>query len=159
MKCCILALWILVMPGLVYAQSPGPSLAMRVALYLPNRVLDLTDLVRARLRVGPGLAISARATRPASAFAGAYGALYAGLPGPRGRKLPRLPIGLESQAGAQVSYADLAPDFGVGPDYGSTEFGVGVQLFLLGADVGADPGELFDFVVGFFGFDPKEDDF
>jgi len=130
-----------------------------ILMYIPNRVLDAFDMVRARLRLGPGFAVGARATDYADAFIGAYATVYAGLPGARGRKLPRLPVGLESKSGAEVSVVDATVEGGVGPHYGKTEIGVSFQLALIGADVGFDPMEIVDFVVGFAGFDPQDDDY
>ena len=69
--------------------APEQSLARRVALFLPNRVFDVLDIVRLRVRVGPGIAAGARATRPVSVFVGAYTSWFVGLRGPRGE--PRLP--------------------------------------------------------------------
>jgi len=130
-----------------------------VVWYVPNRVLDVLDVVRARIRLGPGFAFGARATEYADVFLGTYASVYVGLPGPRGRTLPRLPAGLESKSGAEVSVADVTLEGGMGPDYGMTECGVGLQAFLVGFDVGVDPLEILDLVVGIFTFDPMDDDF
>jgi hypothetical protein len=115
--------------------------------------------VRVRARVGPGIGVGVRATEWADAFAGVYAAGYAGLPGPRNRALPKLPLGIELQAGVEVSKADLATGlFLFDPDYGETEFGVDLHVLLVGAAVGFDPGELADFFVGFGMKDIKDDD-
>ena len=76
--------------------ADGPGIVHRVVAYVPNRVLDVFDLVRLRVRVGPGFAIGIRATEAADVFAGSYLSVYAGLPGPRSRRLPRLPLGLDT---------------------------------------------------------------
>jgi hypothetical protein len=140
------------------AAEPESRPLRRVATYVPSRLLDLLDVVRLRVRVGPGTAFGARATEAADVFVGAYTSVYVGLPGPRGRMLPRLPAGIESRSGAEVSAADLSTGAGLGPDYSSTECGIGVQLGLFGADAGIDPIELIDFVVGLFGVDLRADD-
>ena len=138
----------------------GPvGVGWTILMYIPNRVLDLFDMVRARLRLGPGIAIGARATEYADVFVGTYATVYIGLPGPRGRTLPRLPVGLESKSGAEVSIADVTLEAGLGPDYGMTEIGFGFQLFLIGLDVGIDPFEIGDFAAGLLTFDPMDDDF
>lgn len=134
------------------------SLGAKLLLYIPNRVLDLLDMVRIRLRVGPGLALDLRATEAADLFVGTYGSVYAGLPGPRMRRMPVLPVGLESRTGVEVSVADVSTGLGVGPDYSPTEIGAGVQLLIVGADVGFDPMEIVDFIGGFFLWDPRRDD-
>jgi hypothetical protein len=141
------------------AQGAGPSLVHRIALYVPNRVFDVLDLVRLRARVGLGTAVGVRATEAADFFIGSYAAVYAGLPGPRGRRIPRLPVGLESLSGVEVSAADLSSGFGAGPDYTATEFGLGFQAYLVGLDIGVDPMEAVDLVLGLLLLDLRDDDF
>lgn len=130
----------------------------KIIMYLPNRVLDLFDVVRLRVRVGPGIAVDARATEVASAFVGSYATVYAGLPGPRNRRLPKLPLGFESRTGVQASVADATVSGGIGPDYGPTEIGIGVQAFIVGVDAGIEPLEFVDLLSGFFFIDLKGDD-
>jgi len=90
----------------------------KIVMYIPNRVLDVFDIVRFRVRVGPGVAVDARATKVASAFVGSYASVYVGLPGPRNRPFPKLPIGFESRNGVQASVVDATVSGGVDPDYG-----------------------------------------
>lgn len=127
--------------------------------YIPNRVLDVLDIVRARVRLGPGVAFGARATELADVFLGTYATIYVGLPGPRGRVFPRLPAGFESKSGAEASVADVTVEGGIGPDYGEFECGAGLQLLIVGFDVGVDPFEILDLAVGLLTFDPASDDF
>jgi len=142
----------------VGADDDERSLFLGVLLYLPNRALDLIDIVRLRGRVGPGVAAGFRVTRAASMYAGSYASVYAGLPGPRSRKTPKSPIGLESLNGASLSVLDLTSGLAVGPEYTSTEVGVSVQALLVGADVGFDPIEILDFLAGFLTIDIRDDD-
>ena len=134
------------------------SLLHKVAMYVPNRVLDLFDIVRLRVRVGPGFAADVRATKAVSAFVGSYASVYAGLPGPRNRRLPKLPVGFESKSGVQASVADATVSGGVDPDYGPAEVGVGAQVAIVGLDVGLEPLEFLDFLAGIFFIDLREDD-
>ena len=129
-----------------------------ILFYLPNRVFDLLDVVRARARVGPGVAVSARATKPVSVTAGFYASLFAGLPGPRGRAKIPWPVGMENYAGADVSVIGISTE-GFGPNYGVGEVGAGVQAGLFGIDVGIDPVEILDLVLGFVFIDFMDDDF
>jgi hypothetical protein len=136
-----------------------------ILLYLPNRAFDLLDPVRARVRVGPGLAVQARVTEAGAVFFGGYTSAFVGAPGPRGKaKLP-WPIGVDSRAGVQVSVVeqtsdkDVARGEGMGPHYAPLEIGAGAQLVILGFDVGVAPGELLDFVLGFGFLDLVEDDY
>jgi hypothetical protein len=129
-----------------------------ILLYLPNRLFDLLDVVRARVRVGPGLALDLRATEFADLYLGAYTSVFVGLPGPRGEPEINWPFGIESLAGVEVSVADASTGVGTDPGYGSFEFGIGVQAFLVGFDVGVDPWEALDFVAGLVTLDPGSDD-
>ena len=135
------------------------SVMHSVLMYLPNRVFDLIDIFRARVRVGPGIAAGFRVTEMAQLNVGAYGTIYAGLPGPRQRVFPKLPMGLEAYTGIAVSVLDASVGGGVGPDYSPTEVGVGVQLGIVGADAGFDPVELVDFFAGLALIDIRDDDF
>lgn len=129
-----------------------------ILFYLPNRIFDLMDVVRARARVGPGVAVSARATRPVSVTAGFYASVFAGIPGPRGEAKIPWPVGMENYAGADVSVADAGTD-AFAPYYGPAEVGAGLQAGLLGFDFGLEPLEALDLVLGFLFIDMRDDDF
>ncbi len=139
-------------------QSASGDVAWRVAAYLPNRLFDLCDVVRLHARVGTGFAAGARVTRYVPAFIGDYGALWVGLPGPRGRaKLP-LPVGTESQGGVEAGPA-LAGSGSHAPVYGVGEVGAGGMVYIVGVDVGVDLYEVADFLAGFALVDFARDDF
>ncbi len=140
------------------SEDNGPGVLHRFVFYAPNRILDVVDVFRLRARLGPGIAVGARATKAASGFIGTYAGVYAGLPGPRMRRIPRLPAGLESYNGVQVSVADVATGAGMGPGYSPTEFGAGAQLMIVGFDIGLDPYEILDFATGLVMIDLREDD-
>ncbi len=140
------------------AESDGPGVLHRVVMYVPSRVFDVLDIVRLRARLGPGIAVGVRATELADAYIGSYAALYVGLPGPRGRRVPRLPIGFENNHGVEVSVADASSGFGFGPGYTATEFGAGFQAAILGIDLGIDPFEIVDLAAGLVLLDPRGDD-
>lgn len=139
-------------------DQDGHSFIVGTLLYIPNRVLDIFDIFRLRIRVGPGVAIGARATKVAQGYAGTYASVYAGLPGPRLRSFPKSPIGLESNNGASLSVVDATVGGGIGPDYSPTEFGAGFQLAIIGVDFGIDPLEIVDFATGILTIDIREDD-
>ncbi len=138
--------------------NEGHGLVLGALLYVPNRVFDLLDIFRFRVRVGPGAAVSARVTSAVSLYLGSYATLFAGLPGPRLDPSVPLPVGLESHNGATVSVVDATADGGVGPDYSSTEVGLGAQILIVGFDFGIDPLEIIDFVTGILTIDIREDD-
>ena len=135
------------------------SLAHKILCYLPNRILDVTDLFRARVRVGPGVAVDARATKFVRVGLGSYLSLYVGLPGPRQRPMPRSPIGFEAYSGASLSVAEASFKTGFEPGYSPSEVGAGVHLGIVGLDIGVDPLEAVDLLTGLVGIDIIGDDF
>ncbi len=147
-------------PGTTPAPAKVEPEKHPVLMYLPNRIFDILDLARARVRVGPGFTVQARATQVLDVVLGAHATVFAGLPGPRGRPRVNLPIGLETFAGAELSVVgDTTDDGWSKPYYGPLEVGAGFQAAIIGVDVGIDPLEIFDFVAGILFFDPKGDDY
>ncbi len=116
------------------------------------------DVVRARARIGPGIGAGVRATKPISVNAGFYASVFAGIPGPRGRPKIPWPVGMENYAGADVSVMGVSTE-GFGPGYGPAEVGAGVHAGLLGIDVGVEPLEVLDLLLGFVFIDIRDDDF
>ena len=135
--------------------SIGEKLAHGVATYVPNRILDLLDIVRLRVRFGSGTASSFRLTRPVSATAGRYSTLYLGLYGPRGEKMVPSPVGFESY---DWDDAPRAERYSPEPYYGLGEVGAGFQIPGPGLDVGVEPFEALDFLAGFLLLDLVGDD-
>lgn len=140
------------------SDDDGHSFLVGALLYIPNRVLDVFDIFRFRARVGPGFSAGIRATKVASAYVGTYATVYGGLPGPRLRQFPKLPVGLESHSGVTASIADATVDGGIGPDYSSSEFGVSLHLGIIGFDIGVDPVEAADLVTGVATIDIRDDE-
>jgi len=136
-----------------------PSLGTRLLWYAPNRVMDLLDIFRLRLRVGPGLAANVRMTDYGAFYVGRYDAIFAGLPGPRGSHRLRLPVGMESLRGVVMAGVDATDDTRHGPEYGPAEINVGVQMLFVGAEAGVEVSEIGDFFAGLFLFDPRGDDY
>jgi hypothetical protein len=139
-------------------RGSASDISWKVVSYLPNRVFDLCDVVRLRARFGTGFAAGARVTRYVPFFVGDYGAVWVGLPGPRGRPSLPLPIGTEHQAGVEVGPM-AAGNQKHAPLYGKGEIGAGGMLYLVGADVGVDPYEVVDFLAGFALIDFAHDDY
>jgi len=128
-----------------------------IVLYLPNRVFDLVDILRFRVRVGPGFSGGVRVTEAADLFAGAHATAYVGLRGARGEAEIPWPAGLETAAGAELSIADASggTDRYVDP----LEIGLEGQLALIGLYAGIETFEIVDLVAGFFFVDLGDDDF
>ena len=139
--------------------SLRPSWGKRILCYAPNRVLDFVDMFRARLRLGPGLAVNLRMTDYGAFYYGKYNTVYVGLPGPRAPHRMRLPVGKESLNGIVLAGVDATDDTPHGPEYGAAEADVGVQLLVVGAEVGVDAVEFIDFLAGLVFLDPRDDDF
>jgi len=135
------------------------SIGHRLLFYIPNRLFDVFDIVRARARLAPGMAINARVTQLAALTFGGYAGVFAGLPGPRGMPRIPLPFGVEQYSGLQVSVAGTDSKSRVTPNYGKTEVGAGFQLLLVGIDLGVDPLEVLDLAAGFLLIDLTGDDF
>ena len=135
------------------------SIGEVILFYLPNRVFDLLDLIRLRVRVGPGIAVSARATEGVDVGLGSYASIFAGLPGPRSSVRVPLPVGLESYSGIALGPGKAQIENDYLPGYSTTEFGASVQALLVGLDVGVDPFEAVDLLAGFFLVDLRGDDF
>lgn len=137
--------------GSAKASSKNRSLLVSGLLYIPNRVLDILDIFRVDVGVGPSVGAVARVTK--------YGQVGARLMMPvsarvglRGRKVPVF-IEHTSEMGVGPLYLDSAQR-----EVTPLEVGAGVDLILFGAYVGISIDSIFDALTGFVGFDISEDD-
>lgn len=141
------------------AKEPK-GIGHRLLLWIPNRVFDVLDLVRFRVRVGPGVSVDARVTELVDVSLGAHATVFVGLHGPRNEPQVPWPVGFETLATAEVSVAQKGTDEGrFGPQYGPLETGAGFQAGIIGLDIGVEPYDALDLLAGIFLFDPKGDDF
>jgi hypothetical protein len=138
--------------------TEAPGFWTKALWYIPNRVLDVLDLVRLRAGVGPGIEAGLRVTDAATLYGGESRTVWVGLPG------ERPPGGLPRFAGASqkdglvllgVDASDVQPD---PPRYEPSEIGVQLHLGVAGVEAGIVPSELIDLVYGFFGADVSGDD-
>lgn len=139
------------------------SILIDIALFLPNRIFDVLDIVKAKVRLGPGVDIGLQITKPVSFYLGSHTSVYLGLPGPREERFIPIPFGADSVAGASLSVLDatVKNDTTRGKDTerkSQTEISAETQLILVGAEIGLDPLELLDALAGFIFIDIKEDD-
>jgi len=127
-----------------------------ILCYLPNRIFDMLDIVRLRLRVGPGVSVGARVTKLTNVFVGFHSTLYAGVHGPRGEAEIPWPVGVENHGGADVSLVKASV---AGPYIGPLETGIEFQAGIIGISFGICPYEMLDFVTGLVFIDLQKDDF
>ena len=155
------------------------SMPARVLLYLPDRILDLLDVVSFDVHAGPGLFANVHLTRGFQLGAGARGVSGLGWHDHRSLGLlAQFEAGVAVPAVESMAFAggsigssglDVVNETATGlarpsdtiyqrlRDYWAV--GAAVTLLLVGADVDLHPVELFDFFVGFGPFDPLRDDF
>ncbi len=159
----------------VEVQRPA---AQRVLLYVPDRLLDLLDVISFDAHVGPGIFVDAHGTHALQASAGARSAVGAGLS--RGRMLgvharqetgvAVLAMGARTggiavagTAGARAHQASVAgihdPYDGYYQEH-ADYWSVGASATVLLAGGGAElhPVQLLDFLAGWIGLDPLDDD-
>lgn len=141
------------------AEEARPGWGLRLLYYVPNRLVDLVDIFRARLRIGPGLAVGLRVTDYGAFYIGDYNGMYLGLPGPRVPRHHRWPVGVEELRGIVIGGVDATDNTLWGPEYAPTEVTAGAHLLLVGADVGIDPLEFADFLSGLVFCDLVGDDY
>jgi hypothetical protein len=136
------------------------DLVLGAIRYVPNRVFDALDLVRLRARIGPGNALTLRAGEHLELFRGDYRTVFAGLPGPRRSRFPRLPVGMESRFTRDPGALDPldTPRAWGDPGHGRGECAAGFQFGFLGLELGVDLLQILDFGVGLIGLDPSDDD-
>lgn len=135
-------------------EDEGRSLTTSLLLYLPNRVFDVFDIVRAGVDVGPGVGASAQVTSAARAAYMSRISVGVGL-----QTLRHLPV--KAAADAELGAGPLGGD--VGPGLGwyrsPADIRLEVHPLVAGAHVAVEPLEIIDLVTGLFGFDPSDDDF
>lgn len=140
-------------------QEEEPGFWKAVVWYIPNRAMDLVDVVRLRLKVGPGFGVTARATDFAAFYAGSQKTAFVGFPGPRYPDTFRYPFGLEYQRGLVIAGVDASDELPHPPRYGFSEVDLGLHLGIVGAEVGLDPFEIADFLAGWLFMDLRGDDY
>ena len=132
-------------------ESRGPLAIL--LLYIPNRVIDVFDLVRFGVDVGPGIGLDGQATSALQARAITQTSVGAGF-----QSFRHLPIqtGLQSALGVGPVSADAQ----VGGWYRSdTDLRVGAHAVIVGAHAAISTGSIADFALGFLFVDIRDDDF
>ena len=132
-------------------RSKSSTLPYQIAMYIPNRVLDILDILRVDVGVGPAIGGVVRFSKDGQL---AYrkqlpGSLHLGL---RGRNSP-LFIEKRDEIGVSPSFSQ-SKDRPVAP----AEFGAGIDVGLLSIYGGLDLGSIGDCLLGFVGVDLANDD-
>ncbi|HMO01387.1 MAG TPA: hypothetical protein PKD37_04505 [Oligoflexia bacterium] len=135
-----------------FTEKDSSSTMSKILLWLPNRFLDVIDIFKIDLGVGPAVGGVIRVTNlgqagyrqmlPLSVRLGAFGR-------------DKLPLQIET-----------ANEIGIGPAFSGSnkrnvcpgEIGLGGDLFIAGGYVGICFDELIDFLGGIFLIDLKDDD-
>lgn len=136
-------------------DKDGKSIPRLILLYPVNRVLDLLDIFRVNVGVGPGFGLNLRATKFVQVGLENYFSVRAGLGKRGGLLVPRY--------GLFYTETELLT-MGVGPLYtggwqrGMTEVGGTAHLGIVGVDAAIDLSEILDFLGGFVFIDFKGDD-
>jgi hypothetical protein len=141
-------------------EKPKPkgdsSLAYKIVFYPVNRALDLLDVFRLNVGVGPGFGLNVRATKFAQVGVENYFSFRAGL-GKRGGYLsPRYGL---MYTEAEVLTMGVGPLYTGGFQRGWGEVGASAHLGIIGAEGAIDLFEFADFLAGFLLIDIKGDDF
>jgi hypothetical protein len=142
--------------SMIVPRHADAGVVKSIVLYIPNRVFDILDIVRLRLRVGPGLSAGVSATELADVFVGAHTSVYAGLRGSRGKPEIPWPFGIENRAGAEISIADATASNVYNDPLG---FGAEAQLGIIGINVAIEVYDILDLITGFIFIDLAKDDY
>ena len=123
-----------------------------VLLYLPNRVLDLCDVARFGVDVGPGVGVDVRVTKWAQAVAMMKASVGVGY-----QTFRHLPISAGGVTG--VGIGPVALEAGEHTWYRADwDVRAEAHVLLVGAHAAVDLKEIADFFVGFLTIDLMDDD-
>lgn len=136
-------------------EKEGHSITHKILYYPLNRVLDVLDILRLNVGVGPGFGVNLRATKLAQVGVENYFTFRAGLGKGSGLLFPRYGLLYEE---SEVFTAGVGPLYTGGHQRGFTEVGATIHLAVIGIDVAVDLSEIVDLLGGFIFLDPKGDD-
>jgi hypothetical protein len=135
-------------------SPPPPPTFHAVVMWLPNRVIDLFDVARAGVDLGPGIGLDFAATHYAriAAMTRTSGGL-----GFQTFRHPPVKFGHEDYMIAGHHSAEAG--IGNGWYQHVYDFRIELHVLIVGAHAAVNVGEIFDFFAGFFFFDPMNDDY
>jgi len=139
------------MPEQAPPPQPGPVMRVfqSICWYLPNRIMDITDIPRFYITMGDGMGISVRATKwlCASWYHDDVRCL-----GWTKRQPPWFDEKIEESYFGFI----VAQEGEISRD--PTEFGLSLHFILIGANIALSAGETLDALAGFVGVDLMGDD-
>lgn len=160
-------------PYVVTDEGPVPGIGSKIALYLPNRLLDIADVIHFDIGFGFGALLNIHATRMLQVGGGMSALSRVGIDG-RG-------IGFYSENRSEISilpwsvegYTRRRATFGTFRDFDSAsqreqmyedlrdyfEIGGSATIAIIGFQGDIRPSAIGDFIVGWAGFDPQSDDY
>jgi len=135
--------------------GPGVfTIGHTILMYIPNRFLDLFDMVRAGVNVGPGIGAQAKVTDAAQAEFMSRLSAGVGL-----QSLRHLPAYAGAESGAAIGPAEGGGTAGIGWYQSKSDIRLEVHPAIAGAHVAVDPVEIADFILGFLTIDLRDDDY
>jgi hypothetical protein len=131
------------------------SLGERLLLYIPNRLLDLLDVLHLGYGLGPGLGAELRFTRH-----GRLGAVAGGDVGLAWLGRWTSPLECAAYARASLGSQDVVAQSSIGERWRYPRWDIGFSVFALveARYIAIAPDEIVDFLVGFSTYDTKGDD-
>ena len=136
------------------SSGSGASFLHTVILYVPNRVLDLFDMVRFGVSAGPGVGGQVKATSLLQATALTRFSAGAGL-----QTLRHLPVQVSTENAVGLGPIELGPDVGITWYETPYDLRVLAHVVLVGGHVAVNPWEILDFAAGLVTLDPAGDDY
>ena len=141
-------------PAAKEEEPEGRSLVHILLLYIPNRILDVFDIARFGVDVGPGFGIDLTATEFLRLGFLSRFSVGAGL-----QTLRHMPV-----KGGAESYNEIGPlsantGFPISWYRNTWDLRVEAHVLLVGAHVAVNPAEILDAILGFTTFDLMNDDF
>ena len=135
------------------AEGKQRPIIVDILLYIPNRVLDLFDIPRLGVSVGPGLGVDLTATKALNVTLMAKASVGLGF-----QTFRHLPVEAAAYSAVGVGPLEAVADPGLAWYRSDLDFRAELHLLLIGAHVAVEVGEIFDFLAGILFFDPEEDD-
>jgi hypothetical protein len=139
-----------------FAGWPNQGFGKGVAVYLPNRLMDVVDIVHLGVGFGPGAGVELHPTRYLRIGAGAGiedGVAWFGRMGSpfSGGHYARASFGpLDAQETTDMDLRWRIPKW---------DLGIWLHVYVWEAYIGIAPEEIFDLLLGFSTFDLKDDDY